>query len=427
MSRCVSGAFTNANLLQYTIRLFIGGLAATLGALAFSVPLTALHFGTVSIIAPVTNLLILLPTAVAFIGGMLSLAAGFVFAPFGIAIAFLTALPARLILLVINYLARLPFAAVYTSNTAVVVWLVYVWSMLLALWIFRARARQLIVPACLAAVSLCMILVGSSILSVGGTRITALDVGQGQCIVLMSGQYTAVIDCGSNSGKDAGDLLVRYLKNHGRSRIDLLVLTHFHTDHAGGVESVLWGFPVTAIAMPDTEDDDKLQQSIASLAYDKGIQTVYVSDDLQAQLGDMYLSLYEPVGDADENERGIVILASEDDFDLLITGDIGADTERRLLSLTTLPDIEVLIAGHHGSKHATCDELLDAVTPETALISVGYNSYGHPAPETLLRLVQAGIVTYRTDILGNITDQGTIKHCQKVISGCLGNDGCYVV
>ena len=88
--------------------------------------------------------------------------------------------------------------------------------------------------------------------------------------------------------------------------------------------------------------------------------------------------------------------------DLLITGDLDAAGERRLLETYGLPDIEYLAAGHHGSKYSTCDELLQAAAPETALISVGSNSYGHPAEETLRRLAEHGCTVYRTDLHGTI-------------------------
>lgn len=391
--------------LRYAVRFFIGGFATTIGALAFSVPLTALHFGTVSIIAPLTNLIILLPTALAFTGGMLALLLGFVFAPAGALAAFPATLTARLITDVTTKLSRLPFAALYTASPAAVLWLVYVWSMLLGLWVFRARLRQLLIPACLSGMSLCLLLVGSSLLSTGDRlALTALDVGQGQCIVLTSGKYTAVVDCGSVSGKDAGELLVRHLKAQGRHAVDLLILTHLHTDHTSGVAQVLERMPVSAVAIPAPSLNSGLSPSdIAAPALEKGTQIIYVTENLTAALGDMSLKLYAPVGTSDVNERGVVILATRGVFDALITGDISSETERRLLGAADFPDIEVLIAGHHGSKHATSNELLRAVTPEIVVISVGYNTYGHPARETLLKLAQAGILTCRTDIDGSVT------------------------
>ena len=77
--------------------------------------------------------------------------------------------------------------------------------------------------------------------------------------------------------------------------------------------------------------------------------------------------------------------------------------EKRLIKYGALPDLELLVAGHHGSKYATSEELLLATRPELAVISVGYNTYGHPAPETLERLAAAGCAIYRTDWSGTVT------------------------
>ena len=96
------------------------------------------------------------------------------------------------------------------------------------------------------------------------------------------------------------------------------------------------------------------------------------------------------------------MLCSYGDFDTLITGDMDARTEAKLVDAYELPDIEVLVVGHHGSKYSTGTALLEAVTPEIGVISVGDNSYGHPAEEALLRLTDAGMTVYRTDRQGNI-------------------------
>ena len=77
--------------------------------------------------------------------------------------------------------------------------------------------------------------------------------------------------------------------------------------------------------------------------------------------------------------------------------------ESLLIKYNQLPDIEVLVAGHHGSKHSTSEVLLNAVKPEACLISSGYNTYGHPAEETLARLAARGIDIYRTDGMGHLT------------------------
>ena len=114
------------------------------------------------------------------------------------------------------------------------------------------------------------------------------------------------------------------------------------------------------------------------------------------------MSIYPPLGDKGANELGLTILCSLGDFDTLITGDMDAKTETKLVETYDLPDIEVLLVGHHGSKYSTGTTLLESVMPEVGVISVGDNSYGHPTEEALLRLTDAGMTVYRTDMQGNI-------------------------
>lgn len=386
----------------------IAGLASTAGALVFSVPLIALHFGSVSLIAPLTNLLIIFPVTLAFCGGIAAVAFGLIYAPAGTILAFIAAIPARMIVHVIIFFSHMPLASVYTDNPAIVIWLIYVYLLLIICYGLRLARRKLIYPVCLTAATLCIILLATSILSDNrGLSVTAVDVGQGQAIVVTSGKYTAVIDCGSTSGKDAGDLLVKFLQSRGRSSVDLLVLTHYHTDHANGVPELLERFPVRSLAVPvPVIEDDPLIGKIGDIARENGVSIVPVTENLIVSMGEADVLLYAPFGDRDENERGLSILCSENDFDVLITGDINTVNERRLLDAVSLPDIELLVVGHHGSKYSTSDALLDAVKPETAVISVGYNSYGHPSEETLQKLVQSGILVYRTDSDGSISLSG---------------------
>jgi competence protein ComEC len=89
-------------------------------------------------------------------------------------------------------------------------------------------------------------------------------------------------------------------------------------------------------------------------------------------------------------------------FEAMITGDLARVSERIIIEREALPDIELLVAGHHGSKESSSEAFLKAVNPETAVISVGNNNYGHPSPETLKRLAANNVRVYRTDREGLI-------------------------
>ena len=160
---------------------------------------------------------------------------------------------------------------------------------------------------------------------------------------------------------------------------------------------------ISALAVPDVEEKSGYRGEIESLARSAGAEITYVTENLAVTLGESVLTLYAPLGDGDANEEGLFVLGTCGEFDVLITGDANEHVEQRLVKYGNLPQVELLVAGHHGSKAATSDVLLDAITPETVVISSGWNNYGHPAPETLARLAAREIEIYRTDWMGDVS------------------------
>lgn len=156
------------------------------------------------------------------------------------------------------------------------------------------------------------------------------------------------------------------------------------------------------LLLPDVEPEEPLRREIEAAAQAHGVELVYLTQDAHVTLGGASLRVYAPLGDGGANEEGLSVLCTAGAFDALITGDMNAAVERRLIKYGALPDLELLVAGHHGSKYATSEELLLATTPERAVLSVGYNTYGHPADETLERLAAAGCEIYRTDWMGTV-------------------------
>jgi competence protein ComEC len=398
-------------LVRRAVRAALSAPASSIAALGLSLPLTALHFGTVSLISPLANLAVLWAVSLAFSLGVLTLVAAFITGPVGAlsflpaALAFLTALPGRFVLWAVKIFARVPLAAVYTSNPLITAWLVYLYLLILLLILMRKNKARPVIPVCLSCMSLCAVLIITSI-SAAGTAfsVTALDVGQGACTVFESEGRVTVVDCGSIGGKDAGDVLGRYLMGRGRTRIDIFVLTHYHEDHINGLETALARMPVSAIALPQPADEDSEAYAfVSSLAFAAKADIIEITHNVSARLGGVELQLFAPVGSDSSNERGLAVLCSHGAFDTLITGDMSIISEEKLLYLNAFPDIELLVVGHHGSKHSTSETLLRTLDPELAIISVGYNSYGHPAPDVLQRLAREGVSVYRTDEIGHIT------------------------
>ena len=283
-------------------------------------------------------------------------------------------------------------------------WLALVYALLLLYLLGRGEKKRPLVPLGLGTAGLCMALVFQAASHTAGRlTVSVLDVGQGLSVALLSGGRAALVDCGGTGADNPGDTAADYFQSLGLSRIDLVVLTHYHEDHAGGIPELLERLEVGLLVLPDVEEDDPLRREITALAEEKGIETLFLAEDGDVTFGESALRIYAPLGSGGANEEGLSVLCTAGDFDGLITGDMNDTVEKRLIKYGSLPDLELLVAGHHGSKYATSEELLLATTPELAVISVGYNTYGHPAPETLERLAAAGCAIYRTDWSGTVT------------------------
>ena len=384
-------------------RLLASSLSATVGAMVFTVPLCAVYFGSLVLISPVSNLLCLTASSAVFMLGLLAVLASFLWLPLGAVIGFLPALLTKYILWTSGVLASLPYHAVYLTNPYLKYWLVFLYGLFAAAYFLRPRARRKYAGATvLAAMSLAVtVWLGAPHYTRSGLDAYVLDVGQGQCVVVTSGSARAMIDCGGT--KDPGDTAATYVQSLGRSRLDLLILTHYHNDHAGGVLELLERVKVGAIVAPDVDPDSDLRQAIAARAAQLDIPMHYITENTDLTLGKAEITLYAPVtGGGDSNEQCLSVLCQANGWEALLTGDMPLETEELLVAREDLPQVDLLVAGHHGSKYATSETLLAAVDPDAVAISVGYNNYGHPTPETLGRIQAQGAAVYRTDYEGHI-------------------------
>lgn len=384
-----------------------GILSSSAGALVFTLPLTAYYYGYVSVISLAVNLLILWAVTGATLVCLVASLVGLVWLPAGKLAAVPGTLLARYLIGTVEQIGSFRHAALYTTSPYTIFWLICLYLMFVLLLLFRARGRQFLIPAGLAAVTFCaVLLLSASESALSSFSVTALDVGQGESVVVTCGSLTAVIDCGGSGGEKVGDTVANYLSGLGRDHVDLLLLTHYDEDHVCGVSRLLQRMDVTLACMPDPSlcADSDAADRIAEAAASAGTEVRYLLSDTSVRFGTASITVFAPDGsERSENESGLIYLCSCGSFDALITGDAGTEREESLLQSAALPDIEVLVAGHHGSNTSTSAALLDALQPEIALISVGYNHYGLPSEAVLSRLVSYGISVYRTDQWGNIT------------------------
>ena len=394
------------------LRAPIATVAASLAVLAFSAPLSALHFGTLAVYSPLVNLLGLWAVSACFCLGWLGSLSGLMLLPLGRILAVPAALLARYLIYIAGLICRLPHHLISMAGVERKLWLLLCYVLALLGWRTRASHRfRVLMPVSLAVLSLafCLRASGQRYLRADAVA-AALDVGQGECVCVLSGDTTLMLDCGGSNLENAGETAANYLEAAGRGRLDLLVLSHLHDDHCNGVEMLLELVPVGEIILsPDADMEEGRLASIETAAARHGTKVTRLDEDVELTFGSLRLKLFAPPSDGSENERCIISLASIEDFDMLMTGDSLKQAELDLIENHYLPDTELLIVGHHGSRTSTDDLFLETIRAEDAVISVGSNnSYGHPNREILARLQAHGCNIWRTDRNGTVEIR--VKH-----------------
>ena len=391
---------------QSLLRIPVTTIAASLAVLAFSAPLTALHFGTLAVFSPLANLLGLWAVSACFCLGWLSCLIGLILLPAGKAVAVPAALLARYLIFLAGLICRLPHHLIGMAGTERKLWLLLCYVLALLGWKARATHRfRVLMPAVLSILTLAACIRGSGLRYLQADAVVAaLDVGQGECVCLLSGDSTLMLDCGGSNLENAGETAANYLEGAGRSALDLLVLSHLHDDHCNGVEMLLELVPVKEIILsPDSDMEEGRLPAIEAAAARHGTRVTRLNENTERAIGSLQLTLFAPPLNGSENERCIISLATIGDFDTLMMGDSLKAAELELAETGVLPDTELLIVGHHGSKTSSDDLFLETIRAENAVISVGnHNAYGHPAREVLARLQAHGSNIYRTDRNGTV-------------------------
>jgi competence protein ComEC len=418
---CLGILFLSPRLQPYFKRLprFLAGpLAVTLSAQAAVLPQQVQLFALLPLFSIPANLLCV-PLVGVFMGlglavlpaSLLSSAAA---APFCLAayplLAALNEVPSRL--------AALPFAAFRPPPLPPALWVAYV--AVLALFAGGVRLRRSpprLVLAVLLVLNLAVFIPLSGAWAGGGRtlEVVFLDVGQGLSVFIRTpGGQNVLVDAGGRPGGsfDPGARIVLpYLRSRRAADLDLLILTHPSEDHHGGMPAVLSSITVRSFAGNGETDTSpsfltlKEQLSLAAVP-----QMVLSGGERLHFGGDMTMEVLSPPAERfrhtadDANNNALVLRLCYREFSLLLTADAEAEALARLVreqpeSLAAT----VLQVPHHGSRKAMSAAFLEAVGASAAVISVGRNLYGHPHPETLSLLQQAGAEIFRTDLHGAVT------------------------
>ena len=234
-----------------------------------------------------------------------------------------------------------------------------------------------------------------------GFSITFIDVGQGDSALVACDGHYMLIDGGDAA---AGDEVCDVLKENGVKRLDILVASHLHDDHIGGLIEVLdYAQRVKLVLSNKKEYDSRTFDDFHNRLINHRVKIKVPKEGNTYQLGSATIEILS-VRAKDDNDS-LVLLITYGEHKFLFAGDMEQDQEREICAHyhDERQDITLLKVGHHGSKTSTSIRFLSTIMPQYAIISVGKgNQHRHPADQTLERLEQADVTVYRTDLNGTI-------------------------
>lgn len=247
-----------------------------------------------------------------------------------------------------------------------------------------------------------------------------IDVGQGSATLIQQGKTGILIDAGE---REYGEVVVDYIEKVGVSSLEYVVASHPHSDHIGGLDEVLYAYPVDTVIMPELEESNtpttRVYEDLLTAVFDKDINTEFISDEKGYSFGlneDIDVEVLGPVEQSDNlNDMSVIVRVSAFDSEFMILGDAEKDELESVYSnplnynFSVITDAEnafksdVIALGHHGSATSVYEPFLNAVNADVAVISCGKdNSYGHPHKEALEYVEDNGMTCYRTDETGDV-------------------------
>ena len=371
----------------------------------------ALHvYGEVSLAGVILNLLVLPTSGIVLASGIFALPVGI----FVIEIAKRVVFPGKCVLFFYEKLCEvvgwIPHSTWIAGSPQL--WQCVVYYVMLGMAFAGVKWGKK--AASVALVILAVVFLGYH--SRNGLAITCLDIGQGDCCVLkMPGGENFLLDGGSSNKKNTAVYqILPYLKNQGIAILDGIFVSHTDQDHISGIEELLelcaqklTTVRVKNLILPDWDTTGGEYEKLKMLAEQTGIRVQTVREGNLLKTKEAQIEILAPENGADgndTNEDGMVMKVHFGKFRGLFTGDIGAETEKKLLD--SMEDVDFLKVAHHGSKYSTCQGFLDIVSPEIAVISCSAkNTYGHPSADTIKRLEDCGAQVEYTMKNGAITVQ----------------------
>ena len=317
----------------------------------------------------------------------------------------------------VDHVSRLSLADVRMPAPAPLVLILAGLALAFCCWALRARPRAWLISGVVTAalVPALVLLPEPPLLHPGLLEVTAIDVGQGDSLLVVSPEgRTMLVDAGGPNGLapssdrwDVGEEVVApYLWSRRLRRLDVLLLSHAHSDHMGGMPAILADLHPRELWLGITPGDAPVLQALLTEARALGITVrSFRAGDTQAW-GGTTLQVLAPAGDyansgEPRNDDSLVVRLGFGKASVLLAGDAESPSEQAMLASGKLAPVTLLKVGHHGSRTSTSPDFLAALAPQAAVVSVGsHNTFGHPRREVLTRLEDAHVHTWRTDRAG---------------------------
>ncbi len=231
-----------------------------------------------------------------------------------------------------------------------------------------------------------------------------IDVGQGDCTLFISGSESMLIDCGE---KEYSQHVINSVRSYGITQLDYVVVTHAHSDHMGGMADILDAIPTESIIISEPCENSastSVYGNFLDAADRSNADIILAKPDYTFSLGEAECRILAPfnVSSTEENDNSVIMHITAGTTSFLMTGDTEKKTEKELIK--QYPDLSatILKVAHHGSTSSSGKDFIKHISPETAIISVGENSYGHPKEEVLKTLDNYSVSYLRTDKNGTI-------------------------
>ena len=407
----------------------IDTILITISANLIIFPIVLFHYNTMSFTFIISNLLISPIIGIIIILGFISVFVSYIISPISKIMFFVLQMFLNLLIQIAHFCAELPLSKVYFPTPKIyVIILYYLFLTYIILVKNKIIAAKKINKKIFISFMIIVIILNLILNFIPKTfTISFIDVGQGDSMLVSTPKgKNILIDGGGSRDEAAFDVgrqtLIPYLLNKGITKLDYILISHFDSDHVGGILSVLEELKVEKVIICKQEENENYKK-FKEIIKNKKIKVYIVKkgDKLKIEENISLNILWpkdERIKENAINNNSIVAKLNYQNFSILLTGDIEKVAENEILKEyknSNILNANILKVAHHGSKSSSITEFLEKVKPQIALIGVGEkNTFGHPNDGVLKRLENLNTKIYRTDEKGEITIKINLKNNIKI-------------